>query len=172
MKKSVKVLLGVIFAILLLMAAILPQVKLLTLGDGERVLVYMPSLGMRPGGSSGADLAEELSQGLGPENEPVEQPVAVWQGRPALVRDTSSYWFEFLGRSLDEHNYIRCTVTTLRCVTFLDGDGGTAQAERTGTYLGVESINDRARAKVLWDTLEETYPDGRAYFEEGLETAP
>lgn len=63
MKKSVKVLLGVIFAILLLMAAVLPQIKLLTLGDGERVLVYMPSLGQRPGGSSGADLAEELSQG-------------------------------------------------------------------------------------------------------------
>lgn len=172
MKKSVKVLFSVLFVILLLVAAVLPQVKLLTLGDGERVLVYMPSLGPRPGGSAGADLAEELSQGLGPENEPVEQPIAVWQGRPALVWDTSSYWFEFLGRSLDEHNYLRCTVTTLRSITFLDGDGGTAETVRTSTYLGVESINDRARAKVLWDTLEEAYPDGRAYFEAGLETAP
>lgn len=172
MKKGGYIALGVLGAVLL--AAIVLQVKIIPLESGGKAVVYVPPFGSRPGGSACADLTEALAQRYGQEGEAVEQLASTWRGEAAVIRDTSAYETEYLGRAFAGGDYVRCTVTTVRTVVSPDGGETLAATTRTCTYTGYDDgrAGSRERARVLWGTLEEEYADGEAYFNGEPETAP
>lgn len=144
------------------------QIKVIPLGGGEQLIVYMhPFDHSRPGGSANADLYDALVPLYGDEDVRSEGLPCQWEGQDATVYDTSSYDFEYLGRSIDGGQYLLCKVTTVRTV-ILDADGQEAipGTQRISTYIGYDDGDTAStkRAEILWDTWEEDYPDGAAYF--------
>ena len=165
MKKNVKVVLGIACAaVLVILAAFVLQIRIISLENGEKAIVYILPFGYRPGGSAGSDLRGELENVYGGEGVQTEPLRCEWQGEDAAVYDTSSYELKYLGRSFAGGDYISCKVTTVRTVIL--GSGETLNTERTSAYIGYDDAdpNSRRRAHILWETLKEEYSDGEEYF--------
>ena len=127
MKKYLKYILGAVCVVIL--AALVLQVKIISLGDGETLVVYTPPFGTRPGGSANADLMEQLVPLYGEES------------------DTVRYDFSCLGRAFPlGDSFISCTVTTLET---------SPPDSRTFTYIGCDPAgqNNSERAFILWESL-------------------
>ena len=172
MKKGKSIALwAVCAAAFLILAAAVLQVKSVPLEAGGSTVVYVLPFG-RPGGSASADLAEVQAGRYGQEGEAAEQPARTWQGEAAVIRDTPTYEIQYLGRDLSGGLYLRCPVTTVRTVTAPDGGEELASAARICTYTGYDDgkAGSRERAQILWGTLEEAYPSGKAYFDGEPET--
>lgn len=153
-----------VFAVLLLQL----QFRFITLGNGERLLVYLP-LSHRAGGSARADLLLELTSLYGEEGVQTEGLPCIWQGEAAVAYDTSSYDFQYLGRALAGGDYLLCTVVTTRSIVIAHENGETEtlpDTVRTSTYLGHDDTdaNSGVRAHILWDTLQSNYSDSEEYF--------
>ena len=162
MKKRTKVLLAVVCVCILAVAVFKPQ--LLALADGERILVFIPLSGPVPGSSAYSDLYEDLAVYYGEEGVAVESRLSGEDN--ATVYDTSEYEFQYLGRGIRGGNYILCTVNTVQTVVFEDEEKIVPDTARVCTCIGYDDaiLNSRARAKILWETLKEEYPDGEAQF--------
>ena len=169
MKKRTKAALAAICVCVLAAAVLRP--RLVSLAGGEKVMVYTPLSGPVPGGSAHADLLEELAAYYGEDGVRTKSFDCSWSGEDSTVNaevyDTSDYAFEYLGRGLQGGNYILCTVNTARTVVFNEEDREPIpDTTRVCTCIGYDdaNLNSSARAKVMWDTLEEEYPDGEARF--------
>lgn len=165
MRKSVKAVSAIICAVIL--AAIIFQVKVISLENGEHTIVYMPLLDNGPGASSRSDLTNALIPLYGEEGVQTEGLHCSWQGESATVYDTASYEIKYLGRSLAGGDYLSCKVTTVRTVLF-DNENRDAISDtrRTCVYIGYDDadMSSTKRAEILWETLKEEYSDSEAYF--------
>lgn len=165
MKKSVTILLGAVCVCIL--AALLLQIKIISLENGESALVCTVPFGRRPGSSVRADLQSQLVPLYGEEGVQTERRHCRWQGEDATVFDTVSYEFEYLGQAVGGGDYLSCKVTTVRSVLY---DGGTGAAipdtSRTRVYIGYDDadLSSSERARVLWETETEDYSDSEDYF--------
>lgn len=165
MKKYREVILVVICVCI--SAALVFQVHLVRLWNGEQMLVYVP-LSHHPGGSVGADLKEQLVPLYGGDDVEAEGTDGSWQGKDAVVYDIPSYEFSYLGRAFGGGDYLACKVTTTRTV-ILDGESLPATT-RESLYLGYDDTDPRSveRAKILWESLQEDYSDSEEYFHQFL----
>lgn len=127
MKKYLKYLLGAVCVVIL--AALVLQVKIISLGGGETLVVYTPPFGTRPGSSAGSALRKQLTPLYGEEDETVH------------------YDLRYLGRAfpMGDH-FIACTVTTSET---------SPSGSRTFTYIGCDPAgwNNSEPAFILWESL-------------------
>ena len=169
MRKRAKVALAAICLCVLAVAVLRPRP--VSLAGGEKIIVYTPLSGPVPGGSAHADLLEELAVRYGEDGVRTKIFDCIWSDEDGIVNaevyDTSNYEFEYLGRGLRGGNYILCTVNTARTVVCDEENmEPIPDTTRVCTCIGYDDAipNSRARAEVIWDTLEEEYPDGEARF--------
>ena len=165
MKKGRRAMLGIACAaILVILAVCVFQIRIISLENGEKTIVYTIPFGYRPGGSARSDLISELENVYGEEGVQTGPIRCNWQGEDATVYDTSTYEIEYLGRSVKGGNYLACKVITVRTV-ITDG-GETLNTQRTSVYIGYDDtiVGSRERAKILWETLTEDYSDSKGYF--------
>lgn len=142
------------------------QFKIVSLENGERTVVYtLPFDSYKPGGSSRADLRDDLTPLYGKDGIQIKQYDGQWQGKNIIVYDTSNYEVEYLGQSIDGGHYFLCNVFTVRSVKFDDKEK-MIKTERTATYIGYDDgdLNSDIRAAILWGTLEDKYSDSEEYF--------
>lgn len=165
MKKQIKIILEAVGVIILAISVF--QIKIISIGDGERTLVYTIPFAGRPGGSVHADLVEELVPVYGEDGSQTVGLPCKWQGENATAYDAADYEIRYLGRSIHGGDYLLCTVTTVRTIILDDKERGSGlDTRRTSTYIGYDDadMKSRERAKILWETKKEDYADSEEYF--------
>lgn len=162
-KKLITILMGLC---LIISVIITFQFKIIYLENGEMTLVYtLPFNSYRPGGSTRADLRDELSYIHGEEDTLVSQYDGQWKGKNIVVFDRSKYDIEYIGKSIDGGHYFLCKVLTKRMVR-RDDKEEKIEIERTITYIGYDDgdLNSDRRAVILRGTIKEEYLDSEEYF--------
>ena len=156
----------VIVSAVLLLIAFCPRVHVLSLGEGERAVVFTPASDNWIGGSAAADLIAELEPVYGAQDVRVERGRRVIQGKMATVYDLTNYDLEYAGAPLGGGAYVRCTAVTLRTAVFDGESWETALSSvRTAVCFGFDDgYWGVTRASVLWPSLQESYSDSAERF--------
>ena len=164
MSKKLRIPVGGVCIIILII--VIFQFKIISLENGERKVVYTPPFNSyTPGGSTRADLKEELTSFYGEENTKVEQYDGQWEGDNITVYDESKYDIEYLGKAIGGGHYFSCKALTLRSIKFNDKEK-MIETERTARYIGYDDgdLNSVIRSSILWETLKQEYSDSEDYF--------
>lgn len=166
MKKSPKIIALTLITILIL--TIVPasalNLKIIAIESGEQVLLYTPPGGPLLGSVSTYLLAE-LTPLYGEAGAPIES-TGQWQGNPAVFSDVSRYDVQYLGTRISGEHYFSCTVTTERTVKDASTGVTLCRSVRICSYLGYDDgdLSSPVPPCILWDTLEQEYPDGEEAF--------
>ena len=150
-----------------LLIAFCPRVHVLSLGEGERAVVFTPASNHWIDGSAAADLIAELEPVYGAQDVRVERGRRVVQGKMATVYDLTNYDLEYAGAPLGGGAYVRCTAVTLRTAVFDGESWETALSSvRTAVCFGFDDgdWSSVTRASVLWPSLQESYSDSAERF--------
>lgn len=136
--------------------------KLIELEEGSKVVFTNPFGRHTTGGAPNHDFYLQLSEVYGENDAFIERFNGVIDGKNIVVTDHPIYLFGYLGRDMKGH-YASCTVITKRVLDI----GGIKETEkRISKYIGFDDgdPNSIERAKILWDTLKETYSNSEESF--------
>lgn len=136
--------------------------RVINLEDGSKVVFTNPFGRHTTGGAPNHDFYLQLSEVYGEDDVYTEQFNGVVEDKNVIVTDSAKYNFEYLGRDGEGH-YGLCTVTTKRVFSI---NGIENEETRISKYIGFDDGNPNSfeRAKILWNTLEETYSNGEESF--------
>lgn len=161
-KKSMIIIVGALFV-----AFFVLQAKVIVIENGSKTMVYTPPFNSyETGGSANADLLAALEEKYGVDGVETKMGKTTWEGNKAVVYDTTTYDFEYLGKALKGGHYIRCSVLTKRTVKSADTMKILYQTERTYQYLGFDDglLDSEVRAQILWGTEAVAYAEDEASF--------